>query len=357
MRRIHKFLFVPLLTVLVLYACLAFTPPMRSYALTGEKNKPVLALNRPQGPLGVTLTLRGKNFPPGQANLSFIDANNVPGVFTPPGDTSAEVLPSGVFLTTNLVLPTSGSAGTWKIVVTDSRGAINTIRYTVLAIHGQTSAGTPTLTLTLPSGASGSNITVTPAATAITTATPAASPSDSTSNNPSNSSSITFIGTNWLPKGTAVKLILYSGATPLPLLEPAPESDANGNIKGSFYMPTNLTVSTATIIATDVATGALRAQIPITITNGTVSFSSSSTLQPVPDETPITSAASTPATGPNGSNVVTNPLGKIDEAIWGVVLLIAGGMLAIAALMLILFMIPWSRNNNRRGQHTRSGQY
>lgn len=352
----HKIFFALLLAVLSIYMCLALIPTVKSYALTESNKKPALALNRSQGPLGVTLTLRGKNFPPGQANLSYIDAHNVPGIFSPPGDTSVAVLSSGAFLTTNLVMPASGPVGAWKIVITDSQGGINTIRYSVLAMHGQTSAGPPSLILTLPDGVSSATSTPSASAAASPTSTAIVTPI-ATSSSVSSTGSIAFTGSNWLPRGTAVKLILYAGATSLPLLEPATVSKADGTISGTFFMPANLHVSTATIIASDVTTGALRAQVPIAIANGTISFSPGLTPQPIPNNTPLASDAGTPAVSNDGSGTFTNPLGKLDAAIWGPVLLVAGGMLAIAGLMLILFMIPWSRNGNRKGQHTRSGQF
>jgi hypothetical protein len=369
-----------LLAVLVsIYVCSALVPAPHGYALISSSKKPRLALNRTQGPLGVTLALRGTNYPAGLASLSYIDAHNVPGIFSPPSDTSVEVLPSGSFLTTNLVLPANGPAGAWKIVVTDSQGALNTIRYTVLTAPGQTSAGVPTLALILPDGISSAatttptvTATASPTETATASATATASPTEtatatvtaspagaSSTATVTGSNSIAFTGTNWLPEGTTVKLILYAGATPLPLLEPALASNAGGVISGFFNMPANLTVTTATVIASDVATGALRAQVPITITNGLVSFPPDATPQPYPDATPIASAALTPATGSgnHGPDSFTNPLASMDAAIWGPVLLAAGGLLALAGLMLILFMIPWSHNDSRKEQHTRGGQY
>src|ERR1700684_4000307 len=83
------------------------TPP--AYAST----KTQLSLNLQEGPLGVTLTLMGKNFPQGQVTFSYIDPQNVPGVFTAPGDSSARVQSDGTFVTTNLILPTSGPIGVW----------------------------------------------------------------------------------------------------------------------------------------------------------------------------------------------------------------------------------------------------
>lgn len=314
------------LTCLCTLLSLAVLPIAPTYARTRPQPKPALSLNRQQGPLGVTLTLRGANFPPGQASLSYIDAKNVPGVFVPPGDSTVEVMPTGSFLTTNLVLPATGPAGAWKIVVTDSKGALNTIRYTVLVAKGQVTAGAPTLALSLPSTING----------------------DSPFDTSSTSNAITFTGTNWLPKGTAVKLLLMEGASSIPLLEPAPTSDAGGNIHGSFYLPASISVSNATIVASDVSTGALRAQVPISISNGLVSLTPVVTAQPT---SPVTANAQTQATSSQNSSTgsFVNPLSKLDSAVWGPILLVVGGILAVAGFMLLLFMIPWSDGNERRG--------
>jgi hypothetical protein len=312
------------LACLCMFLSLALLPVSPISARTRPQPKPSLVLNRQQGPLGVTLTLRGTNFPPGQASLSYIDAKNVPGVFAPPGDSTVEVTPTGSFLTTNLVLPTTGPAGAWKIVVTDSKGALNTIRYTALVAKGQTTAGAPSLTLSLPG-------------------TSNADPPANTSNN---SSAITFTGTNWLPKGTAVKLLLLEGASSIPLLEPAPTSDAEGNIHGSFYLPASISVPNATILASDVSTGALRTQVPISINDGLVSLTPVVTAQPT---SPITANAQPQsASSQNGSSGgFVNPLGKLDSAVWGPILLVVGVILAVAGFMLLLFMIPWSSENRR----------
>jgi hypothetical protein len=348
----YKCFFAWLLAVIFTTCCftLISTP---GYALAGSAKKPSLTLNRSQGPLGVVLTLRGKYFPPGSANLSYIDANNVPGAFTAPSDTSVEVLSSGVFLTTNLILPSSGPTGAWKIIVTDSLGNLNTINYTVLAAHGQKTAGAPTLILTLPNGTSSSTATPTasPTVTASSTATDAPT-ATSTAGLTGDTGSIAFSGSNWLPKGTAVKLVLSSTMSTIPLLEPAPVSNANGMISGTIHLPANLTISTGTIIATDTQTGSLRAQVPITITNGVISFSASPTPEPVSTGTPVTSV-STPVTSSSGSSSFTlSQFANLNAAVWGPVLLIVGAILAIAGLMLVLYMIPWSR-----GDRSRSSRY
>lgn len=363
---LQKMCFALLLAISSVTLCFAFLPTTPSYALTESPKKPALTLNRSQGPLGIVLTLRGKDFPAGLANLSYIDAANVPGIFSSPSDTSVVVLPSGVFLTTNLILPASGPVGAWKIIVTDSQGNLTIIRYTVLAPQGQKTAGAPSLLLTLPDGTTNGatpTASATPSETT-TPVTPTTSPTGTTSATPtttstassSGSNSITFTGSNWLPKGTTVKLMLTAGAISLPLLEPAPISNSDGEISGAFTMPSNLPFSSATVMATDAATGALRAQVPITITNGIVSFSPSAT--PTPVVTPTTPTANAPVTTGNSNTAnIPNPLANMNAAIWGPVLLIAGGMLALAGLMLILFMLPWSRNHQRKNQHTRGGQF
>jgi hypothetical protein len=353
---LYKCFFAMLLAAILTTFCFTFMSTTPGFALTGSAKKTTLTLNRSQGPLGVVLTLRGKDFPPGSANLSYIDANNVPGVFTPPGDTSVEVLSSGDFLTTNLLLPSSGPIGTWKIIVTDSLGNLNTINYTVLAAHGQKTAGAPTLILTLPNGTSSGNATPTASPTTTASSTPTTTPTaTSTASVTGDSGSIAFSGSNWLPKGTAVKLVLSSAMTSLPLLEPAPVSNADGMISGSIHLPANLTLTTGTIVATDTQTGALRAQVPITITNGVISFSASPTPQPGSSGTPVTSSVSTPVASSNGSsNTTLSQLANLNAAVWGPVLLIVGAILAIAGLMLILYMLPWSRNEH--GHHPRGGQ-
>jgi hypothetical protein len=354
----HIFFFMLLLvppTTLLYLTCI---PSPAAYALTNSAKKPELTLNRTQGPLGVTLTLRGMNFPPGSAGLSYIDADNVPGIFAPPDASSVVVLSSGAFLTTDLLLPASGPAGNWKIIVTDSQGNLTTINYTVLATPGQKIAGAPSLILTLPDGTT--NATPSASATTTPTETTAVTPTVITTTTSTASSSgnntITFTGSNWLPKATAVKLMLTAQSTSLPLLGSTLVSNSKGMISGSFKMPSNLPYSSATIIATDTATGALQVQVPITITSGVVSFSTGTTPTPSPETTPVTSAANTPVPSSNSSaGNLTNPLANMNAAIWGPVLLVAGAMLAIAGLMLILFMLPWSRSNHS-DPHTRGRQ-
>ena len=309
----------------------AVLPAGRSFA----DSKPTLHLNRQMGPLGVTLTLSGSNFPPGVAGLSYIDSQNVPGTFTAPSDTSVQVLNNGTFVTNNLILPQSGAIGPWTIVLTDSQGMISTIGYTVLAAPGQTTAGAPTLTIDPLRGAGGD--------------------------------AITFSGTNWLPGGTRVNLLLQTNTSTIPLLEPAPQSDGDGNISGTFHLPLNLHITSATVAASDAATGALRAQTPITITMSTATATPTSspspqaTPSPTDTVTPVDTASTTPTTTPivatnnasSDNNNTGNPLGKMDAAVWGPVLLGVGGILAIAALMLVLFMIPWGSRGKNPNQELR----
>ncbi len=322
-----------IMTLFIAIISFAVLPAGRSFA----DSHPQLHLNRQAGPLGVTLTLSGSNFPPGVAGLSYIDSQNVPGTFTAPGDTSVQVLNNGTFVTNNLILPHSGAIGPWTIVLTDSQGMISTIGYTVLAAPGQTTAGAPTLTIDPLSGAGGD--------------------------------AITFSGTNWLPGGTRVNLLLQTNTSTIPLLEPAPQSDGSGNISGTFHLPLNLNITTATIAASDAATGALRAQTPISITMSTATVTPTSspspqaTPSPTPTDTvtPVDTASTTPTATPivatnnagSDNNNTGNPLGKMDAAVWGPVLLGVGGILAIAALMLVLFMIPWSSRGKNPNQELR----
>ena len=320
-RTCSRIVYACLLNIFIMLFCLVLIPVARSYA----DNTSALSLNRAQGPLGVTLTLSGNNFPPGIAKFSYIDSQNVPGFFVYPSDTSVQVQATGSFVTSNLVLPGSGAVGPWKIVVQDSLGSLTRITYTVLAAPGQSTAGTPTFTLNPSSGMSGD--------------------------------AITFTGANWLPMSTAVNLQLQAGTSSIPLLEPAPLSDINGNISGTFHLPTNLTASTATVMASDVTSGALRAQSPITITATTLTptptttpaASPTSTTTPSPTTTTATPSPVTPSgnTNSGGPDNPGSPLGKPDAALWGPVLLVVGGILAVAALMLILFMIPWAERDTR----------
>ena len=316
-----------LLSMLISFESLLLAPTTYTFA----DAKPELKLNLQQGPLGVTLTLQGKNFHPGQAALSYIDSQGTPGTFMPPSDTSVQVGTDGSFSTTNLIMPTSGPTGGWRIIVTDSVGTVALVRYLVLAAPGQQTAGAPSLTINPTSGMSGAVIA--------------------------------FSGSNWLPQGTAVNLMLVVGSTSSQLLNTPPVSDANGMIAGSFHLPQNLTASQATVSATDAATGDLGAQAQIVIISPSPTPSASPT--PHASPTPTATSVPTPTTVPTPTSTASpgtsgrssgpaNPLSTLDRQALGLVLLIVGGALGLAALMLILFLVPW---RERRSNEPRSGQF
>jgi hypothetical protein len=301
---------------------LAFSPA--AFAFSNADLKSALKLNLQQGPLGVTLSLRGKNVHPGQATLSFIDANSVPGPFTAPSDTSVQVQNDGTFISSNLIMPSNGPAGSWEIVVTDSADILTSIRYEVLAAPGQQEAGAPSMVVNPASGMRGD--------------------------------AISFAGDNWLPGGTSVNLMLLVGTISIPLLDKPISSDASGVIAGTFHLPTNLTASQVTVNATDVATGALRASAQVVVLNpspttsptatGTVTPTASPTVTATPPDVTTPTVAPTPTSTstpvPVGAGSTNGILPPLDWRSWGLGLLIAGGALAIAAFMLILFLIPWS---------------
>lgn len=312
--------------VVALFFVLRLTSAPAAYAFSSSEA--ALKLNLQQGPLGVTLSLRGKNIHPGQATLSYIDANGVPGTFTAPGDTTVQVQDNGTFVTTNLIMPASGPAGAWEIVVTDSANILSSTRYQVLAAPGQQEAGAPSMIVNPASGKNGD--------------------------------AISFAGDNWLPEGTSVNLTLLVGTTSLPLLDKPISSDGSGVIAGTFHLPTNLTASTVTVNATDVATGALDASALITVIDPSptpvVSPTPSSTVTVTPTASPTVtvtptstliatvslSPTSTATPVPVGASDTNGILPPLDWRSWGLGLLIAGGALVIAAMMLILFLIPWS---------------
>ena len=218
-----------LCSIVTLLLNLTFTST--TYAFSHTAPKPTLILNRLQGPLGVTLTLKGQNFAPGQAGLSYIDSQNVPGAFVIPSDSSVQVQHDGTFITTNLIMPANGPSGTWKIVVTDSSRIPWSVPYLVLAAPGQPIADTPSLALSPTTGTGGDVIT--------------------------------FTGNNWLPAGTAVQLTLLLSTTSMPLLTSPSISDANGMIAGTFRLPASLKQLQITVSATDIATNTLHARVPI----------------------------------------------------------------------------------------------
>lgn len=291
-----------------------------TYAFAASKAD--LSLNLQQGPLGVTLTLRGKNIHPGLAELSYIDARGVPGTFAYPGDSSVQVQDNGTFVTSNVILPSGGPVGTWKIIVTDSAGVISSVRYLVLAAPGASVVGVPSLSINPGSGMGGDIIA--------------------------------FTGSNWLPAGTTVNLTLLMGTTSLTLLDTPPVSDRNGAITGAFHLPVNLNVPQAEINAVDVASGALHAQAQLLIIGSSPTPAASPTVvtSPITASTPISTATSTPLKiVPLGSDSTHGPLSLLSQEGWGLALLIVGGSLGVAAIMLILFMIPW-RERKRNVPHS-----
>lgn len=293
-----------------------FMRPTRAFA----SPKARLTLNLQRGPLGVTLTLSGENFTPGPAALSYIDSQHTPGTFTPPGDSNVQVQLDGTFSTSNLVMPSSGPVGPWKIIVTDSIGKTWSVPYLVLAAPGQQTAGIPSLAV-----------------------------------DPSNASSgdaIAFTGSNWMPQGTAVTLSLLAGTSSLPLLTAPPQSDLNGLISGTFHLPANLDQPEVTVSAADASTGALRAQAQILITLASPTSSTSPT--PAPTATSIPTATVVPAktptvssSTPTGVDNTGGPLSSLDGAFWGPILLIVSGLLGVSAVILILFFIPAEERRRR----------
>lgn len=289
------------------------SPP--AYAST----KAQLSLNLQEGPLGVTLTLTGKNFPQGQVKFSYIDPQNVPGVFTAPGDSNAQVQSDGTFVTTNFILPASGPTGVWKILVTDSTSTIWSVHYTAIAAPGEQTAGAPSLNINPTNGVDGD--------------------------------SITFTGTNWLPEGTRVNLMLLINTTTLPLFDTPTVSDKNGMISGSFHLPANLNASQVIVTAADITTGALRAQTVLTVgaTTPTPTTSPTATINPTPvaSATPITvitptSASSHTALPPPGSDSTNGPFSPSLKFVLGLSLLIVSGLLAILALLMLFYWLPKS---------------
>lgn len=293
-----------LLGLFILYASLLATSTTYVFAAA----KPALTLNRQQGPLGVMLSLKGKNFIPGQANLSYIDAQGVPGTFAAPSDTSVQVGSNGTFVTSNVILPASGPAGVWKIIVTDSSGSVWSVKYLALAAPGTTAAGAPTLVVN-PTSGNGGDI-------------------------------IAFTGSNWLPKGTAVRLLLLVGSNSLPLTDTPVVSAKDGTITGTFHLPESLNLSLVTVTATDVASGALRSQAQISILNSSAVPAASPTTE-TPTNTDNSATATPVGNGYSGSDSPRGPLPPLSKDAWGLILLVVGGTLGVAAIMLILFLIPW----------------
>lgn len=303
---------------LITFSILSFLwiPPV--FAATSSTPKPTLDLNVRQGPLGAILTVKGKNFHAGQASFSYVDAQNIPGIFSFPSDSGVQISANGSFISTNIMLPTSGPIGDWKIVVTDSAETVSMATYHVLGTTGSQSGAAPSIMINPMSGKA--------------------------------SDLIAFSGSNWLPKGTNIKLSLLVGVTTFPLLAHALTSDENGTITGAFSLPTAMDPqqSSATIIATDTS-GALHAVLLMTliapIPTPVVSPTATSLPTPVlsPTNVAVTSAItkSTPPNHPTEQALALSP-----EAL-GIVILLVGGTLGIAGVALLLFLLPWSEQKQR----------
>jgi len=264
--------------------------------------KPSLTLNVQQGPLGVTLIVKGKNFHAGPAKLAYSDAQKTSGTFEVLRQGLVQVQHDGTFLAADLVLPNSGPAGIWDIVVTDSAKTIATVRYHVLATSGDSIAGAPGILINPTHGKAGDVIAVS--------------------------------GSNWLPQGTHVKLAYLDTNNALVSLDTSLVSDTNGMVTGAVRIPSqfNSTQATMTIVATD-TTAALKAQAALTV----LSLSPTSSLSPTPTRAFSTdvSPASPKDPGKLSFSMSTSSL--------ELVLLVVGGTLGLAALMLILFLIPWRK--------------
>ena len=155
--------------ILCIFASSILLFPLSSVSAASHP-KPTLTVNVQQGPLGVALTVKGKNFHAGKAMLKYVDAQHVIGMFEPPSENSVQVQRNGTFIATNLILPSTGPTGKWNIVVTDSARATATVQYLVLASPGEQSAVAPSILINPTSGKADDVIAVS--------------------------------GSNWLPQGT-----------------------------------------------------------------------------------------------------------------------------------------------------------
>ncbi len=273
-----------------------------TYSYAASKPKPAITLNIQHGPLGVLLNIQGKNFRSGQASISYIDAQHTRGSFVGPGNGVVQVAHNGSFSATNELLPASGPKGTWTIVIIDAGT-------TVTAPYQALSTVAPSLIVNPDSGKPGDVIA--------------------------------FSGSNWLPQGTKVRLSMM-GMTNSSLLTTPITSDKNGSIMGAFHLPKSLepALLTATIVASD-NSGALQAQIAINV------LSLSPTPTPVSTATPLAVPIHTTTVAPTTLN--DSPLTMFNSATMAFILLFVGSVLGLAAIMLILFMLPW---DERRGQNS-----
>ncbi|GAC1393564.1 MAG: hypothetical protein NVS4B11_00210 [Ktedonobacteraceae bacterium] len=265
--------------------------------------KPTLTLNIQQGPLGVVLTVKGKNFHAGQAGLSYVDAQNTPGMFVVPSGNSVQVQHDGTFTAIDLVLPDSGPAGAWNIVVTDSAKNVAMARYVVLATPGEHSAAAPSIVINPTNGKAGDVVAIS--------------------------------GSNWLPQGMHIKLGFLDTSNALVSLNTSLVSDKNGLVTGAVRVPSQFdqTQTTMTIVATD-TTEALKAQAALILLS----------LSPTPAPT---SPTPTKSLSVGTSSASPNDPGKLSftmsTASLELVILVVGGTLGLAALMLILFLLPWRK--------------
>lgn len=311
MRNSHNYtisiIFLIAISMCIIVFGLSTTTVARASTKPKAKPKPAITLNVQRGPLGVLLTISGKNFHTGQAQVSYRDAQNNVGSFSGAGESSIQVGQNGTFVATNEQLPPSGPMGAWKIVAIDSTGATVTATYQVLAVPGQ-GAGVPVLLVNPTSGKPGDLIA--------------------------------FMGSNWLPQGTTVKLQLSGSAEPL--INAPIASDKSGIIMGAFRLPQTFMPgqTTASIVATD-ATGALQAQIQMSVLLPTPT--PVATLPPIPTVHVTTQSGMTPINTATPTSHTSHTL--------AVALLFAGGILSLAALLSLLLLLPKRRRKRLRERY------
>ena len=271
-----------------------------SSAYAASHPKPMLTVNVQQGPLGVALTVKGKNFHTGKATLKYVDAHHVIGMFEPPSESSVQVQRNGTFIATNLILPSTGPTGRWNIVVTDSARTTATVQYLVLTSPGEQSAVAPSVLINPTNGKAGDVIAIS--------------------------------GSNWLPQGTHVKLAFLDASDAQVSLNTVLVSDKTGMVTGAIRIPSqfNGIQTSMTIIATD-TTEALKAQTSLIV----LSLSPTPVPSPTPTKSPSVSTSATTDSGKLSFTMNTTSL--------ELVLLVVGATLGLAALMLILFLIPWGK--------------
>ena len=272
-----------------------------------SRPKPSVTLNIQQGPLGVTLTAKGKNFHIGQARVTYVDAQKTPGTFDVSSQSSVQVQRDGTFTANGLLLPESGPVGIWNIVVTDSAKTVVMAPYRVLAAQGEQQATAPSISTNPKNGKAGDVIAIS--------------------------------GTNWFPQGTHVTLSYLDANNASVSLDTSLVSDKNGMVTGAVRIPTqfNDTQATMTIVAID-TTAALKAQAPLTV------FSPSPTPLPSPTATRTAATDIAPASPKDPSKFSLT----MSTASLELILLIVGGTLGLAALMLILFLLPWRKPSHEQ---------